>query len=585
MTVFLKVEGLNKEVIEKCYRNATNAKGLANAIGTALLELQQDQAEHPNDFLAPLLEAWKRNALEMPLSLHIDVIMHLIFLGMVKTSQSLVQDSMTRLGCNQNFIRLNAGYLKCFIKTYKVDWLTIMPYTSGKLGAWNSKEYLGFARVMLWFYQNIPEAISDVPEEIELPPESEQSNWTKKQNTYWLRIRGLKQPKGKKATDFKHHVADEMEKDPVAEVLVIPDIAEADVEDVLIFLSETLKCVMCEQVTEEIVAKTEYAVRLFISAYDNLDRKLRKKGDKPSVISSYNFMSLLNLPKTMQKFGPLRHLWEGKWQGEAFLQKLKAAITQGMRKNWQLNLMKNLLREMAFDNIFQSIELENGPHNLHAGDSLALSRSKLHKYGSHHEVSYLMNAHRCIHKAAVIVVLLHCESRQVSKIFVVVHAYERVCEITRVESGGDNSASEDDVDSTEPSEEMVEDDGNDTSSESSEDEEEGGDSSCASDDATECSGDNDNNNEASDEEAEEGRYYEEPTTPVLKAGLHYFNFILGDTVLDWQQELNELQSPRIGFGALLPLLDTTNSRSSRRFALISSNWQVLDDKNSIRCLI
>ena len=581
MVVFLKVEGLSTEVIEKCYRNAINAKGLDNAIGAVRAELQEDQAENPEDFLPPLMEMWKRRGLEIPLSLHIDVIMHLIFLGMVKSSHSLLQECLTRRGSNKAFIRENAGYLRCFFKQYKVDWLTIMAYTSGKLGAWNSKEYLGFSRLMPWFYQNIKEVIADTPEDMELPPEKNQAAWTMKQNKYWLRIRGLKPPKTKRATEFRHRVADELQKIPVAQVLEMPNIDEEDVDDLIACLSELLKCVMCSKVTSKIVAQTEYAVRLFISAYDNLDRKLRTKGEKPSVISSFNFMSLLNLPGTMQTFGPLRHLWEGKYQGEAFLQKVKATMTQGLRTNWQRNLLKNLLRDMAFENIYQSMEMENSPCNSQARSFLYLNSGKLHKYGSRSAVFHLLNEYRCTEKAAVIAVLVHCNSRQVSKIFVVAHDYDSVCELTLIEADGDTTSLEDDNDS-----EMEEDryDDNRTSDDdsSSSTEENSDDSVASSDDATECSGDNDNNN---NEEAEEGQYYEEPTIPVLKSGLHYFNFILGDEVLDWQQQLNELQSPRIGFGALLPLLDTTNSRSSRRFALISSNWQVLDDKNSIQCLI
>lgn len=578
---FLKVECLNDAMIKQCCNNATNAKGLDDAVGQAKVELQQDKEDNPDDFAPPLLAQYLRN--ELPLSSHIDVIMHLVFLGLEKSTVMVVQESLKRRDANTAFIRNNAGYLKCFCSQYTVDWLTIMPFTGGKLGGWKSAEYLGFARIMLWFYQNLEEAVAE-PVQIELPPEEDQAKWSKEQNKYWLKIRGIPGiSKLRTVIGFRSKVADEMKKDPRAEVLEIPVIDYSEVLNLLVYLSEAIKCIMCEKVTPEVCIKTDFAVRLYISAYDNLDRKLRKKGEKPGVITSYNFSSLLNLSATMKRFGPLRHLWEGKWQGEAFLQRLKPIMTQGLRENWQRNLLRHLLRDIAFENIFQSIEMEMGNNNSRTKGFLHLNSAKLHKYKSRHEVGLLLGEVRCVKKAPAIVVLVHCDVLAISKIFVVVHDYESVCEITHKTNGIDDEVSDDSgLGEEEVAEEEVSEDGAEDSEDDDDDDDD--DDSTAADDEEDEEEDSDavSSAERSDNESEA----EETDGPEFKAGLHYFKFELGGDVLDWQDEMDQLQSPRIGFGALLPLLDTTNNRfSAGRFALISSNWQVLDDKNSIDSLI
>ena len=63
-----------------------------------------------------------------------------------------------------------------------------------------------------------------------------------------------------------------------------------------------------------------------------VNSNLRDLGDKPIWISKSNFMSLLNLPKQMKQFGPLRLYWEGGWKGEGIIQEIKCLIRDGLKK-------------------------------------------------------------------------------------------------------------------------------------------------------------------------------------------------------------------------------------------------------------
>ena len=46
----------------------------------------------------------------------------------------------------------------------------------------------------------------------------------------------------------------------------------------------------------------------------------------------------MNIPETMRRYGPLKELWEGGYQGEGFLQFVKPEASYGMRENWNVCL-------------------------------------------------------------------------------------------------------------------------------------------------------------------------------------------------------------------------------------------------------
>ncbi len=488
----LRVEVMNKKIIDRVLKHARYAKGLAVATGATLEELQQVQQKQPELFeKMPYPAQWLRSNTE--LETYIDVIMHLLFLGIVKAVACLIQDSLCRRHQNAPFIRENKQYVEVF-KLFRIDWLKILEYKGAGFGGWKSENWLGFSRIMPWFYQNISEVIPEQPEPLDFP--ASQAKWVAKHNRHWLRERGLKTSGD--AALLASRVAKEMKKIPIPEPLPIPDtITEADVECLVTSLGALLQCVMAKEVNDEVLNKTEYAARIFLSAYDNLEKKLRKGTCKPGVISCYNFMSLLNLSETMKMFGPLRFLWEGKWQGEAFIQRVKALMTHGLRgDNCEVNLLRRLVRGTSLDNIYRSVKPETAVKR----SFLADNSGDLYRYRTPQELVYAMDEMDREKKTPIPVVLVHCNSSGIDKIYAVVNNYETVAEILLLTTA----------------------DGEDRS--------------------------------------------------VAKMGFQYYKFGLKQSlVVPWQKEMEKLESPKIGFGMLLPLHDKANDEEGRRFALISSN--------------
>ena len=74
------------------------------------------------------------------------------------------------------------------VEVLQLPWLNIMPYPHGKFGGWVAENYLALSQLCLWFYSSIDEVSED---EVHTLPNSQQSEWLKKDNVYWLKIRGL----------------------------------------------------------------------------------------------------------------------------------------------------------------------------------------------------------------------------------------------------------------------------------------------------------------------------------------------------------------------------------------------------------
>ena len=81
-------------------------------------------------------------------------------------------------------------------------------------------------------------------------------------------------------------------------------------------------------------------------------------------LKKYNFLSLLNIPETIDKYGPLINLWEGSNQGEGYLRYAKPKVTDIHSKNWQINAHINLLNETSLNNVINCHALNKTSDNI-----------------------------------------------------------------------------------------------------------------------------------------------------------------------------------------------------------------------------
>lgn len=424
---YLQVEGLDDKYIDHILEHSSRCLSLAIAKQqpAKYADLLEHARQRPHLYQkGKYCAAWERSTIQ--LHLHPDVIMHLLFLGVVKTIIQRIQSWLAAQLKLSSFIRSTEGYLDPF-QAMTIDWLPILPYNAGKLGGWVSENLLAFSRLMPWFYQNIDTA-TKVRDEHEPPVHIPQRYWTTKQNRYWLQVRGLS-TEGRK-DDLSKRVADYLSQPDPPEAPLEEDLPPSQVQKTIIALWRVLKCVMSLKVTEELIHQTEISVKLFLSVYDELCKPL--KLSSPPVLSSYNFICLLNLPAAMALFGPLRCIWEGGPMGEGFARFAKPYMTTGvLQQNWASNLLIRLLRAKTFDLLLKPPLPRTCPPN--STNALRERKGSFHKYDSEFTFINSVSGNDIrSKKKPVSVVLVRLQDTEI-RIYGVVGDYDSIMRLTILE--------------------------------------------------------------------------------------------------------------------------------------------------------
>lgn len=424
---FLTTEGINDNFIQLFQSHANRAKALSTATGEILQELQEDRESNPQLYeQAPFPANWVR--LYQDLCDTVDAPMHLLFLGLVDSTMELIQMVLTSNEQNNQFIAVCAKYLNAILDM-SLDWIKLRPYVGGKFYGWNSENYQGFARIMLWFYQNISRFPPKDQHKDAPPPDLPQTKWKVAHFRYWLKIRRL-ESEGRREV-LVERVANYQKQETVPEPMPLVVIETAEIELLVTRLLDMLERIMSATVDKSAsIRSTKYAICLFINAYDDVEAKIIKPKKKPSCISKPNFLCLLNIPEAMERYGPVRSLWEGKIQGEGFLRFVKPEMTQGLRTNWSFNLISNCLLTKSFRNITD--DNEQWEHaETSSPDFLRLSRGMFHKYQSALQVNHAIFSVRSENKEPISVILVqpHSTNQDSIKIFAVVHDYTTLLEI------------------------------------------------------------------------------------------------------------------------------------------------------------
>jgi hypothetical protein len=119
------------------------------------------------------------------LEIHIDVPMHLLFLGITKSIVRMLQARCALRGSTHDFTKHVVGVMETF-NGLGLSWLVYFPYTGAKLGGWISENYLALAWLMCWFYSKLSTVVTDYDF---FQPRTPQKDWTMKQNMGCINIK------------------------------------------------------------------------------------------------------------------------------------------------------------------------------------------------------------------------------------------------------------------------------------------------------------------------------------------------------------------------------------------------------------
>ena len=372
--------------------------------------------EHPEYFVDKALPSlWTRKS---ELSNHVDVPMHLIFLGVVKATINMIKDWIKIRGHSQGYQKYSNQSLTGFPF---VQWCVVNSFSGEKLGGWVSENYLAFSRLLKWFYCNCGDMFAEKNPYSD--PPGDHKTWLKPLCIKWLEARGV---------DFDTFIdtntyIPEMLLDEVkqlrsdnkviktAPVIILrqmityyketegamPELLSSGlcgVDDIVMLvkhLSQMVSAVMTCTGAENDIRDTEYEIKMFLSLVNIIDTSMNGTASKkrirwkPKWIAMYNFICLLNIPDIIRKYGPIRNIWEGAVQGEGYIRKIKPELSSGLRKNWQVAKMKKLLQRFSLDMLMKRVGIEN---------QITEERRKISS--NYHVYSSILLAHQQYQKSA-----------------------------------------------------------------------------------------------------------------------------------------------------------------------------------------
>jgi hypothetical protein len=262
-TAYMRVHCLNTNCISEVIRLALNCKLYSDAdagkeANPELFELYQEESEDNPENYKPFPIPFLWNC-DIPIEIYVDAIMHLMFLGVVRTTRVDVQEWLKSQGKLTSLFAFCKDVLDQ-VKGLSISWCCILPYSKGSFGGWVYENYYAFARLFRWFYSPLLQFKLDTPYN---DPESPQSTWTEKQKHAWLSARELNVTKGN-AKQFQEQVASSIiaGAPPITpERGVIPD----PVNEFINRLSNVVALRMSTCSDEEHVKQIELHIQLFLS--------------------------------------------------------------------------------------------------------------------------------------------------------------------------------------------------------------------------------------------------------------------------------------------------------------------------------
>ena len=262
----------------------------------------------------------------------------------------------------------------------------------GTLGGWIGENQLAMAKVCDWFYSDLG---SLVTEQEYVEPPGTYTKWTVEQMKEWLRVRGVKAA-GTLKKELQAQLSNYFVEGGKAIPPLLADITcDAEgIQRMVRALSAMISRVMSKTVTPQILLETERTIKVFLNCYNEVERSVRGAARKrPGWVASYNFASLLNVVDVMRRFGPLPAFWEGKNQGEGYIQVVKPHLKMGLRKGWQASVLGNILRRKAYSLMLQEQEECGSSDDEEEEDEGLVDRGAYYLYSDRFAAASALAAH------------------------------------------------------------------------------------------------------------------------------------------------------------------------------------------------
>ena len=289
----------------------------------------------------------------------IDAPMHLLFLGVVKKTNSVIEKWATLFSKQKTLMKSFASMIPS-IYNMKLEWCKIIPLCPNMtFGGYVSENWAAVGRLICWLYQTIPTLLSD--EEVDTAdPDKPLKRWTAAEIRKWLVLHGLK--RSGKINELRQRIAPYFDANrpiPIPDIISKYKCPPDVIRNTIVSMSQMISRLMQPKCSKESIKESNAYIHLYLNFLASWTQYTIPSNGKPLWLSSYSMLNLLNLPSVMESHGPLRNYWEGSTMGEGILKRVKENYSR-MSPNWHMSLTRRTLQHRSLHQIHKHIEkLEN----------------------------------------------------------------------------------------------------------------------------------------------------------------------------------------------------------------------------------
>ena len=295
----------------------------------------------------------------------VSAVMHQVFLGVVK---SVYVDHVRKWLIAKKKMTAFTKYVNRRFKNLsnlKLEWLKVQELSSkGDFGRYVSENFVAFTKVCKWLHCHVSNIAPD--EDPYEDPDKPVRHYTTREARNWLRSRRIAIPPKvsvKLLRDMIHQAIEanggEMPPSHTEEEVHAPSEV---IEDILIFMVAMISRIMVQGRVSEIHAKdVERHIKLFLTVLTAAEKKYGSDSDitKRSWYSKCNFITLLNIPRDLLRYGSLRLLWEGDGKGEGCLRRIKPHV-HSLKEGWAYHATRRFYEGDALNRVMHPVLQQMG---------------------------------------------------------------------------------------------------------------------------------------------------------------------------------------------------------------------------------
>ena len=375
VTTYLSHKGIKQTLITKILEHGDRTRSTHYVDNSFRMLLQHNFTERCINICPMQLPAVWYKPYEM--KKWIDAPMHLLFLGVVKKTNSVIEKWATLFN-KQKKVNKSFSSMLTFIFNMKLEWCKILPLCPNmSFGGFVSENWAAVGRLFCWMYQTIPIILTN--EEIDTEtPDKPLKNWTGAQMRKWLVLHGLK--RSGNVSELRERIRPFIENEATVPPVISKYRCPPEViRNTIVAMHHMISRLMQKKCSPSSIDECKAYIHLYLNFLAGWTQYLIPSNKKPLWLSSYSMLNLLNLPEVMKEHGPLRNFWEGSTMGEGILKRVKEHYSR-MSPNWHMSLTKRVLQFRSLHLIHKKIERLENPADTSQNDMFKEIANNYHVY-------------------------------------------------------------------------------------------------------------------------------------------------------------------------------------------------------------